>query len=303
MRQRIGGVTTTVRWRRAALTTITLSASVSALTHAAPDVDMLLGRVGDRIAEYYRRAQNVICLEKSTVQPIGWNLSPDGFARVVESELHVEAEADDGNGPGEAKVVREIRKVNGRAPRERDNKDRAGCTDPNPLSPEPLAFLLPTHRREYRFVSAGTGKDNDRPALLIDFTSVSRSSKLELSEDRRGHEDCFEWSGDLAIRGRIWIDASTYEVLRVDTNFMGPVDVRVPPALQRRHSFSTWLVVERYNQTIRYKTIAFHDPDETMLLPESIDVLSVMRGGLQSTRRRQTFTDYKRFITGGRLVK
>jgi len=296
-------VTTTVRWRRAALTTITLSASVSALTYAAPDVDMLLGRVGDRIAEYYRRAQNVICLEKSTVQPIGWNLSPDGFARVVESELHVEAEADDGNGPGEAKVVREIRKVNGRAPRERDNKDRAGCTDPNPLSPEPLAFLLPTHRREYRFVSAGTGKDNDRPALLIDFTSVSRSSKLELSEDRRGHEDCFEWSGDLAIRGRIWIDASTYEVLRVDTNFMGPVDVRVPPALQRRHSFSTWLVVERYNQTIRYKTIAFHDPDETMLLPESIDVLSVMRGGLQSTRRRQTFTDYKRFITGGRLVK
>ena len=296
-------MTTTVRWRRAALTTITLSASVSALTYAAPDVDMLLGRVGDRIAEYYRRAQNVICLEKSTVQPIGWNLSPDGFARVVESELHVEAEADDGNGPGEAKVVREIRKVNGRAPRERDNKDRAGCTDPNPLSPEPLAFLLPTHRREYRFVSAGTGKDNDRPALLIDFTSVSRSSKLELSEDRRGHEDCFEWSGDLAIRGRIWIDASTYEVLRVDTNFMGPVDVRVPPALQRRHSFSTWLVVERYNQTIRYKTIAFHDPDETMLLPESIDVLSVMRGGLQSTRRRQTFTDYKRFITGGRLVK
>jgi hypothetical protein len=296
-------VTTTVRPRSVALTTIALSASVSALTYAAPDVDMLLGRVGDRIAEYYRRAQNVICVEKSTVQPIGWNLTPDGFARVVESELHVEAEADDGNGPGEAKVVRAIRKVNGRAPRERDNKDRAGCTDPNPLSPEPLAFLLPTHRREYRFVSAGTGKDNDRPALLIDFTSVSRSSKLELSEDRRGHEDCFEWSGDLAIKGRIWIDASTYEVLRVDTNFMGPVDVRVPPALQRRHNFSTWLVVERYNQTIRYKTIAFHDPDETMLLPESIDVLSVMRGGLQSTRRRQTFSDYKRFLTGGRLVK
>ena len=294
---------TTVRLPALALTTLAVSASVAALAHAAPDVESLLGRVGDRIAEYYRRAQNVICVEKSTVQPIGWNLTPDGFARVVESELHVEADADDGSGTAEAKVVREIRKVNGRPPRERDSKDRAGCTDPNPLSPEPLAFLLPAHRREYRFMSAGTGKDNDRPALLIDFTSVSRSSRLELSEDRRGHDDCFEWSGDLAIKGRIWIDASTYEVLRVDTNFMGPVDVKVPPALQRRHNFSTWLVVERYNQTIRYKTIAFHDPDETMLLPESIDVLSVMRGGLQSTRRRQTFSDYKRFLTGGRLVK
>jgi len=296
-------VTTTVAVRRLAVTTIALWASVTALTHAAPDVDTLLGRIGDRIAEYYKRAQNVICVEKSTVQPIGWSLAPDGFARVVESELHVEAEAGDGSEPGEAKVVRAIRRVNGRAPRARDDKERAGCTDPNPLSPEPLAFLLPPHRHEYRFVSAGTGKDNDRPALLIDFASVSRSSKVELAEDPRGHEDCFEWNGDLAVKGRIWIDASTYEVLRVDTNFMGPVDVKVPSALQRRHNFSSWIVVERYNQTIRYKTIAFHDPDETMLLPESIDVLSVMRGGLQSTRRRQTFSDYKRFITGGRVVK
>ena len=294
-------MTAVARTRRLAVSTLALSASVAALTQAAPDVDALLGRIGDRIAEYYKRAQNVICLEKSTVQPIGWNLSPDGFARVVESELHVEADA--GDAEGEAKVVREIRRVNGRAPRERDNKDRAGCTDPNPLSPEPLAFLLPAHRQEYRFTSAGIGKENDRPALLIDFASVSRQSRLELSEDPRGHEDCYGWSGDLAVRGRIWIDASTYEVLRVDTNFMGQVDVKVPPALQRRLNFSTWLVVERYNQTIRYKTIAFHDPDETMLLPESIDVLAVMRGGLQSTRRRQTFSDYKRFLTGGRMVK
>jgi len=294
---------TTAGAARATASTIAIAAGAVALAHAAPDVDMLLGRIGDRIAEYYKRAQNVICVEKSTVQPIGWNLTPDGFARVVESELHVEADAGEGAERGEARVVREIRRVNGRAPRERDNKDRSGCTDPNPLSPEPLAFLLPAHREEYRFTSAGVGRENDRPALLIDFASISRSSRLELSEDPRGHADCFEWNGDMAVKGRIWIDASSYEVLRVDTNFMGPVDVKVPAALQRRHNFSNWLVVERYNQTIRYKRVAFHDPDETMLLPESIDVLSVMRGGLQSTRRRQTFTDYKRFLTGARIVK
>ena len=142
-------MTAVARTRRFAVSTLALSASVAALTQAAPDVDALLGRIGDRIAEYYKRAQNVICLEKSTVQPIGWNLSPDGFARVVESELHVEADA--GDAEGEAKVVREIRRVNGRAPRERDNKDRAGCTDPNPLSPEPLAFPLHTRVVEEYF--------------------------------------------------------------------------------------------------------------------------------------------------------
>jgi hypothetical protein len=55
--------------------------------------------------------------------------------------------------------------------------------------------------------------------------------------------------------------------------------------------------------TIRYKTVAFHDPEEAMLLPESIDLINVMRGGLASTRRSQTFSDYRRFLTGGRVVK
>jgi len=57
------------------------------------DVDALLARVGDRLAAYYKVAQNVMCIEKYTVQPIDWNMSPLGFARVTESELRVEAEA------------------------------------------------------------------------------------------------------------------------------------------------------------------------------------------------------------------
>jgi hypothetical protein len=38
-------------------------------------------------------------------------------------------------------------------------------------------------------------------------------------------------------------------------------------------------------------------------LPESIDSLIMVRGGLQSTRRTQRFSDYKRFVTAGRVVQ
>ena len=100
------------------------------------------------------------------------------LARVTESELRIETDPGDGDGDsgGEAKVVRVIRKINGRATRERekDKKDRAGCTDPNPLSPEPLAFLLPAHRSEYAFTLAGRGKGKDRDLLLLDYKSVAR---------------------------------------------------------------------------------------------------------------------------------
>ena len=259
-------------------------------------------RVGERVAEYHRRAQSVMCVEQSTVQPIQSNMSPDGFSRTVESELRVELEAD-GDARPTANVIRQIRRINGRAPRERDKKDRTGCTDPNPLSPEPLAFLLPAHRDEYRFTSPRNGREHDRAALIVDFMSMIRTSRPELIEDERGHDDCFDWSGPVATRGRLWVDANTYDVLRVDRRIDGPVDVRVPWRLQRRYHLPLWVVIDRDDQTMRYKAVAFRDPDEVMLLPESIESLTVVRGGLQSTRRTETFSSYRRFLTEGRVVR
>jgi len=268
---------------------------------APPTLDELLSRVGERIAEFYKRAQHVIVVETSRVQPIDFGYSPQGFARLVESEVHLEP--DGGEVAGEARVVRDVRKVNGRAPRDKDKKNRDGCTDPNPLSSEPLAFLLPTHRSEYQFKAAGTAKERNRPAFRVDFASIDRNSKLELIEDKQGHDDCFDWSGHIAARGRVWVDAESYDVLRVERNVGGPVDVRVPLRIQRRHHLDNRVVIVREDTTIRYRAVTFSDPDEVLLLPESIESLSVLSGGLQSTRRSQVYSDYRRFVTDSRVVE
>jgi hypothetical protein len=276
---------------------------VPAASQAPAAADALMAHVGARIADYYRRAQTVICLEQSTVQPIQSNWSLDGFARTVESDLRVDFEAGDGDQLVKASVIREIRRINGRAPRERDLKDRAGCTDPNPLSPEPLDFLLPAHRDKYRFTSVRDGREKDRAALIVEFESVIRKSQPELIEDERGHDDCFDWSGPMATRGRVWVDAITHDVIRVDRRLPGPVDVRVPWPLQRRYLFNPWITLERDDQSLRYTTVTFRDPDEVMLLPESIESVTVVRSALQSVRRTETFTGYRRFLTAGRIVK
>jgi hypothetical protein len=299
------------RWggrTRRALTVLALPAALGiALTTPAagaeppPAIDGLMARVSERIAEFYERAMHVICIETSTVQPIDFRYSTLGFARTVESELRVEAAG--GDAAGEATFVREVRKVNGRPPREKDSTDRAGCTDPNPLATEPLAFLLPAHRRDYQFRSAGVAKDRNRPVVLIDFASVNRRSNAELIEDKAGHDDCFDWSGHVASRGRIWVDANNYDVLRIERGLPGLLDVRVPLRIQRRHNLDNYVVIEREDTTIRYRTVAFSDPDEVLLLPESIESLVVARGGLQSTRRSQTYSNYRRFVGAGRVVE
>ncbi len=278
-----------------------LLVSPSAAPQAAPDLAKLLTAVGERVTTYYRRAQTVICTETSTVQPIDRDWSFQGFARTVESELHVELDAAGGDARPNIRLVRNIRRVNGRVPRERDQKSRSGCTDPSPLSPEPLAFLLPPHRDEYRFGSIRNGRERNRAALIVDFASADRSSRPELIEDERGHDDCFDWKGPLATRGQVWVDAQTYDVLRVDRRHPGPVDLRVPPRLQRRHNFGTYLVLDRDDVTMRFAPVAFTNPDEILVLPEAIESITVVRGGLQSTRRTETFSEYRRFLTAGQI--
>ncbi len=266
-----------------------------------PDLDGLLTRVEQRLNDFYRRARSVVCIEKSVVQSIAWNYSPEGFTRTVESELRIQAE-DDG-ADGGPKVLRVARKVNGRRPQERDKKERSGCTDPEPLSIDALAFLLPTNRSQYRFAHAGIGSDKGRDAVMIDFETMNRRSKAELIEDKGGHDDCFDWSGHVASQGRIWIDATTFDVLRVDRHLRGPVDVNVPARIQRRHHLDTYVTLTREDVTMRYKTVMFSDPEEQVLVPESIEQVLIVRGGLQSTRRSQTYSDYKRFVTEGRVLE
>jgi outer membrane lipoprotein-sorting protein len=284
--------------RLAIVVVLATTAGVSA--QAPADVHTILQRVGERLVEYYKRAQSLICVEKSTVQPIGADLTPRGFGRVTEYELRLEPDGDDAE---QVKVVRQMLRVNGRPPRERDARDRAGCTDANPLSPEPLAFLLPARRDEYTFTFAGVGKGKDANTLILEFTSTPGSGKGELVEDPLGHEDCFSWSASLTMKGRVWVDAATYQVRRLEQRMAGMVELSVPMKLQRRHNLNRWVTVDRYDTTIQYRSVPFHDPDEAMLLPESIDTLSAIRGGLESIRRRQVFSNYKRFLTGGRVVK
>jgi hypothetical protein len=266
-------------------------------------IDDLLRRVGDRLGDYYQRMASVVCTETATVQPIGRDWTPDGMARTVESELRIEATDADGQPLPEARVVRDIRRVNGRAPRERDLTDRTGCTDPDPLSSEPLAFLLPAHQHEYDFTGIERGRERDRDAWVLSFASKTRGGRVELVEDPRGHADCFDWTGPVAVKGRVWIDAATAEVLRVDRYNQGPVDVRVPRALQRRYNFDTYVTLDRDEISIRYEEVAFTEPSEVLLLPRSIDEVTVIRNGLQSVRRTTRFSDYRRFLTAGRIKR
>jgi hypothetical protein len=278
--------------------------SLAAIATVAPraqstDVTWLMVRVGERVAEYYKRAQNIICTEKVLAQQMDFNYNSAGFGRSLEYELHLESEAADGDGAvHEAKIARELRKVNGRAPRA---SDKDGCFDPETLEPEPLAFLLPVNQREYTFTSAVLGKGKESKTLVIDFLH-KQDGKPEIRADKRKGPECFQISLPVTTKGRVWVDSATFDVLRVEEELAHRIDVRVPYEQQRRMNLPDYVTIDRYQTITKYTIVKFSDPDEALLLPESIEEVALMRGA-GSHRKRQQFSEYRRFLTGGRIVK
>jgi hypothetical protein len=222
-------------------------------------------------------------------------LRTEGFGRRLTYELRVEWNPDAPDDESPAKVTRHLVSINGRPPKEGQEPE---CLDPKGTSPEPLAFLLPDRREKFLFKSAGLGRVDGRTAVMIDYRSVKpEAPKAEWTKD------CGSIELPGRARGRIWADPETAEILRLDEGIIGIVDISLPRE-QQRHGAATYWTIERADSSIRYRRVQFTDPDETLMLPSSIDTITIVRNsGSPRTRISQTFTNYRRFVTGSRIVQ
>lgn len=263
-----------------------------------PPIDLagLLARVGDRIEAYYQRAQSIVCTETVQLVTMDMGFAPDPHTRRLVYELRVSWDkAVDGDSTPEANVLRQLKSINGRPPKP---GEEPGCLDPKPVSLDPLSFLLPHHQQEYKFTYRGVGKIGDgRTAAIVDYAPAGKPP-AEIT----WRDSCVEINVPARTTGRVWIDRFAGDVLRIDETVMGPFDVQVPES-QRRKGANTALVLDRADSSIRYRLVTFTEPNEIVLLPESIEMMSVIRGaGAPRLRTTQRFTGYQRFVTGGRVV-
>ena len=134
--------------------------------------------------------------------------------------------------------------------------------------------------------------------MLIDYAPAG-SPPPEI----KWNDTCVSINLPTRTTGRLWIDVASGNVLRIDEKVTGPYDIEVPKSQQRKGA-NAWLTLDRADSTIRYKTVVFTDPEEVVMLPESMEMMSVIRGsGAPRLRIRQDYTSYQRFVTGGRIVQ
>ena len=282
------------------LAVLALSATLSADQAKSFDVAAVLELAAVRVTEYFARAQAIVCLEKVSLQRLGAGFGADGPARSVESELRLTWEPTPENPtPKEAKTIREVVRVNGSTPRK---KDYNNCTTPeqNAEEEQPLSLLLPQQRAGYTFTADGRTKVDGREAMVIAFREVKKPTvDVSIVED---NEDCISFDIEGGMQGKIWIDAETHDVLRLDRMLSGMINIPLPRQATRRGGRLFW-TMERWDSSIRFKRVSFDDPQETLILPVSSTTLQVTRGsGTPRLRTSTQYQAYRRFMTGGRIV-
>jgi hypothetical protein len=265
-------------------------------------VETTLARVGEYVEQYYARARSILVEEEVVLQPLTSGLVPDGFPRRVLNELRVEWNPSSDGGAAAVDVVRRQIKASGPSIFAEEEKE---CGDPPSITPEPLSFLLPGNRDEVQFTPAKKGRVEGRPAIATDYRERTPSPILV---NRDGPCMYVDLSG--RTTGRLWTDADTSEILRHESHLIGMVDVRVPREKQRSGQ-PIRITYERNDMSTSYRRMPFRDPDEQVLLPDRIDQIMVYRTvqsydpaeHVSRLRMTQTFRNYRRYVTGGRIVQ
>jgi hypothetical protein len=174
--------------------------------------------------------------------------------------------------------------VNGRPARK---NQEPGCTDPKTGTPEPLEFLLRHNQSRYRFSLADAGSGGPSGTQALDFVETP-PERVQIT----WKGNCFNAEGG-GHQGRLWFDVETFDIRQVEVRLAKPFLVPMPagyvgiyPAIR----------VERWESTLRFSRVNFTQPDETVLLPESVDTLTVFRGA-PSMRMTQKLTNFRRFLS------
>jgi hypothetical protein len=158
-------------------------------------------------------------------------------------------------------------------------------------------MLLPNRQADFHFAWGGTGRTSGRDSVRVDYRTAG-SPPPTVTWD----ENCVSMDLPALTRGRVWADAESGVVLRLDERLHGTFEVDVPRE-QRRSFGPAWIGLDRADTAIRYKTIEFKDPEESLTLPASIETITNWRNtGVPGVRMTESFSNYRRFVTDSRIL-
>jgi hypothetical protein len=261
--------------------------TVTGLSESRQSVPLteILEKAGDRVQQYTTTVLSVACTELTRQL----ELEPDlTTVKKKPIELVYDFIIIPGIGFGILEQ-RELKLIDG----------KPAAKNAQPSIPVTTAFttavtvLLREIRDNFAFSSAGTADLDGREALLIDYLPAIRRPPSATWEGAR-------FRLNFESKGRIWIDPISYDVLRIETHLIEPVEFQ-PPRVMRKGPFVLFgpahkFKVKVWDVAIRFAPTSFKEPEQTLMLPVSAESFRIIEGmRVPRLRITHSFTNYRRF--------
>jgi hypothetical protein len=280
---------------------VALVAAATVVAGAADSLDVTLERVGARVAAYYANAQSIVAEETVRIQNESRDMRPEGFAQVFVYETRIEMTPASNDERPLATFIRQLVKVGSRAPdpRAKEPPDKCTTNQSGRPTPEPLSDLLPGNRRDFTFRVVDHPKLDGRASILLEYKPIARGKAIV-----KWTKECLDTNlPPDYYRNRVWVDAVTYDVLRIDQDLIGPFTVDVP-FNQLPFAREPRMTMTSDSESTRYQLVTFADPDETLILPRSSQsVVAWSAVAAPRIRTTQVFANYRRFVGQSHLVE
>ena len=190
-------------------------------------------------------------------------------------------------------------RVNGSTPRK---KDYENCTTPEQQDSEeqPLSLLLPGQRAKYAFTHSGRDVVDRRDAIVISYREIRKPTvDVSLVED---NEDCVSFDIEGGMRGRIWIDAETHDVLRIDRSLSGLIEIPLPRKVTRRAGRQPVLDDGAVGFVDSLPPRHVRGPAGNAGAADRVVATADHPRRRHACRTSTQYLSYRRFITGARVV-
>lgn len=165
-----------------------------------------------------------------------------------------------------------------------------------------LGFLLPKNRGPLQFTLEGEEAEAGRKLYRIRILSPGEG------------EPRVEWkSRVVGFRFRvvapsvytIWVDAETFDVLRLESHLAAPFEFDGPRAFGfGRLGPSRHFKYAAQDYVVRFRRQQFKDPEQTLLVPEYAEWVTVIEGASKPrTRATLRFSNYRRYLSDVKVIE
>lgn len=193
------------------------------------------------------------------------------------------------------RTVRRLKTVDGKPAKAGDAGERIG------FYVAPLYFLLPQRIKSLHFTLEGEERLGGRSAYRLHMEWPGQGEPKVEWEGMR-----FLVSAPMALS--IWVDAESFDVLRIESHLVAPFEFESPRSFNvgpfGRIGPTRRLRYAREDYTVSFRRAQFKDPEQSLLVPESAEWVSVIDGAKWArVRATLRFADYRRFRSDVKVIE